>query len=177
MRLWCSVLAVLVTVATAVSLTVAPASAARQTFPDRANDAHRGVDILSVRVVNDDRIRVRTTFDVLRDRGFDSTFMGVYVDTNRRNPGPEYLFDAGLFWEGYAFRVDGWRDRTPRVLWDCGFRWRAQTGRLASATFVIDRDCFRRINKVRVSVVTGDGRGANDWSPRHRTFHPAVAYR
>jgi hypothetical protein len=152
MRLWCSVLGVLVTVATALSLTAAPASAARQTFPDRANDAHRGVDILSVRVVNDHRIRIRTTFDALRDRGFDSTFMGVYVDTNRRNPGPEFLFDAGLFWEGHAFRTDRWRDRTPRPLWDCGCRWRAQAGRLASATFVIDHDCFRRINKVRVSV-------------------------
>lgn len=172
-----SALASLVAVTTVLTVTALPASAAKQRFRDAANDAHDGIDIRAVRVVNEDGIRVVTTLDRFRNRGVDSTEVAVYFDTNRRDYGPEYFVGAQLFtWElEPPSRIDGWRDRSPRTLSNC--RWHLKTETGGYVTFYLARDCFRNINKVRVSVVTGDGRGANDWSPRHRTFHSAVAYR
>ncbi len=165
-------------VCTAVAMTLTatvPASAARETFTDRHNDARRGVDIRTVTVVNEDRIIVRTTFDSLSRRG--STGLSVYFDTNRRNHGPEYAAVGGLFpgtdWQ--ALRVDGWNDRDPRLLLRCDIDLRVRYDR-ETATYDLARECLRDPGDIRVTSKSG-GPGRNDWAPRHQTFYPTVAYR
>lgn len=165
-------------VATAVAMTLTatvPASAARETFTDRYNDARRGVDIRAVTVVNEDRIVVRTTFDNLSRRG--STGLSVYFDTNRRNHGPEYAAFGGLFpgtdWQ--ALRVDGWNDRNPTLLLRCDIDLRVRYDR-ETATYDLARNCLRDPGDIRVTSKSG-GPGRNDWAPRHQTFYPTVAYR
>jgi hypothetical protein len=170
---------VVAAVSTAVALTLTatvPASAARDTFTDRHNDARRGVDIRTVTVVNEDRIVVRTTFDWLSRRG--STGLSVYFDTNRRNHGPEYAAVGGLYdgtdWQ--ALRVDGWNDRTPRLLLRCDIDLRVRHGRGGQATYDLARKCLRDPGDIRVTSKSG-GPGRNDWAPRHQTFYPTVAWR
>ncbi len=163
---------VLLVVATVLSLTSGPAAAADRTFTDRANDAPRGVDIRSVKVLNDGpRIIVRTKFDQLRRNG--STGLSVYFDTNRRNRGPEYAAVGGLF-EGTdwtALRVDGWRDRSPRLLMRCDIDLRTRYGRQGTATYDIARRCFGSPGAIRVAATSG-AQNATDWAPRRHRFYP-----
>ena len=74
--------------------TAGPASAATATFTDPADDAHRGIDIRAVRVVHEDHIVVRTTFDFLNRHA--ARGLTVYFDTDRADRGPEYAAVGGL---------------------------------------------------------------------------------
>ena len=174
MRLRGAVAAVITAVAMTLTATL-PASAARETFTDRRDDARRGVDIRTVTVVNEDRIVVRTTFDSLSRDG--STGLSVYFDTDRRNHGPEYAAVGGLYpgtdWQ--ALRVKGWNDRNPTLLLRCDIDLRVRYAR-ATATYDLDRRCLRRPDDIRVTSKSG-GPGRNDWAPRHQTFYPAVDHR
>ena len=176
MRVWGPGAAVLTAVAVVLSMTAGPASAAKRTFSDRAHDAHRGVDIRRVTVVNNDSILVRTRFDRLQRRG--STGLTVYFDTNRRNHGPEYAATGGLFrgtdWQ--ALRVSGWRDRSPKQLLRCDIDLRVRYGVGGAATYKLARGCLRRPDKIRVSA-RSSGPGRDDWAPRYRTFYRAVDHR
>jgi hypothetical protein len=78
-----STLALLAALATVLSMTVPPASAARATFEDRVNDAPRRMDIRSVKVVNERRIAFHTEFRYLRDQDFYSID---YATLHRREP-------------------------------------------------------------------------------------------
>jgi hypothetical protein len=163
-----------------VMLVVAPltmstlsASAETETFTDRANDARRGVDIRSVRVTNADRIVVRTTFDHLFRR--EATDLTVYVDTKRRNRGPEYIAAGGTFvgtdWD--VFRVDGWHDGNPTLVGHCDIRFRLHFGPSGRARVDIARGCLGHPDVIRVST-RARGPGPNDWAPRRVTFSSPV---
>jgi len=154
-------------------LGVSPASAERQTFRDRANDAQRGVDIRTVHVSNAGRILVRTKFDYLGRRG--STGLAIYFDTNRRNAGPEYLAAGGLF-EGsdsILGRIAGWNDQFADWSSGCRYDLRIHYGRGGTATIDLARGCLRRPGEIRATAKS-NGPGRNDWAPRRRTFYPAV---
>ena len=176
MRVWGPGAVLLTAVAMALSMTAGPASAARQSFSDRAHDAQRGVDIRGVTVVNNDSVLVRTRFDRLQRRG--STGLTVYFDTQRRNRGPEYAATGGLFrgtdWQ--ALRVDGWRDRSPQLLLRCDIDLRVRYGIGGTATYELARGCLRRPDDIRVSA-RSSGPGRDDWAPRSRTFYRAVDHR
>ena len=170
-------LVLLVAVAALLSVTVTSASAARETFVDRANDAGPSLDIREVRVVNEDRVLIRTTFEHLyRHRPVG---LAVYLDTRRNNPGPEYYVSGGLYrgtdWQ--AARVDKWRDRTPQLLVQCDVDLRLRYGRGGTATYDFDRACLRRPDEVRVAAKSEAGRRgptAKDWAPRRETFYSPV---
>jgi hypothetical protein len=156
-------------------MTVPPASAARTTFEDRVNDAPRRMDIRTVKVVNAKRIAFHTEFRYLRNRGFNSIYYALYIDTNRRNAGPEYRVAGALFWEVYFNRVDGWNDRNGEFP-NCGrggVRARTTEGRFGTVTWNFSRRCLRGPDEIRVSVEAGD-RYDFDAAPRRRTFYPAV---
>jgi hypothetical protein len=174
MRVWRAALVAMVLVAGVLSVSATPATAARVTFEDGANDASRSVDIRSVRVVNEDRVAVRTTFQNLVNRECGSTSLLVYLDTARRNAGPEYVLAGQLFCEWDAFRVEGWRDHTWRRLLQCDIDLRTRAGRGGSATFDVDRSCLRRPGGVRVAVKSSGLRGSSDWAPRRLAFYPSV---
>jgi hypothetical protein len=162
-------------VAVLTTTTAGPASAATARFTDAAGDAHRGVDIRAVRVVNDDRIVVRTRFDFLNPTA--ARGLTVYFDTDRPNPGPEYAAVGGLNnssdWQ--ALRIGRWNDPTPRQLRRCDIDLRLRFGEHGVATFDIARSCFREPGAIRVAVRAG-GPNSQDWAPARRTFYPRVAH-
>jgi hypothetical protein len=160
-------------VAVLTTTTAGPASAATATFADPAGDAHRGVDIRAVRVVHEDHIVVRTTFDYLNRRA--ARGLTVYVDTDRGNRGPEYAAVGGLNdssdWQ--AIRIGRWNDRTPQQLMRCDIDLRLRFGPSGTATFDIarTRSCFGRPAAIRVAVRAG-GPNSQDWAPGRKRFFP-----
>ena len=162
-------------VAVLTTTTAGPASAATARFSDPAGDAHRGVDIRAVRVVNDDRIVVRTRFDFLSPTA--ARGMTVYFDTDRANRGPEYAAVGGLNnssdWQ--AIRIGRWNDPTPRLLFRCDIDLRLRFGKPGVATFDIARSCFRRPDAIRVAARAG-GPNSQDWAPARKTFFPSVEH-
>ena len=160
-------------VAALTTTTAGPASAATATFTDRADDAHRGIDIRTVRVVHEDRIVVRTTFDFLNPHA--ARGLTVYFDTDRTNRGPEYAAVGGLNdssdWQ--ALRIGRWNDRTPQQLMRCDIDLRLRFGAAGRATFDIarTRSCFGRPDAIRVAVRAG-GPDTQDWAPGRKRFFP-----
>ncbi len=180
MRIWRTAL-VLMAAVPAVATAVPPAAAATDTFTDRANDARRGVDIRSVHVANERTVLVRTTFDSVNRRRLINLY--VYLDTNRRNHGPEYYLAGGI-WRGtdwQALRIDGWHDRTPRLLLHCDVDLRVRYGRSGTATYEVARGCLRLPDEVRVSVKSQKSARQPpvpyDWAPRRQSFSKPVDHR
>ncbi len=162
----------LLTVMALVATTAGPASADARTFTDREDDAHRGLDIRSVRVVNEARILVRTQFDFInRNAGRG---LSVYFDTDRSDHGPEYVASGGISdtrdWN--AVRIEGWNDRNGHVLRRCDIDLRVRFGRHGVATFDIARGCFRHPAAIRVAAKAEGYREGKDWAPRRQQFYP-----
>jgi hypothetical protein len=94
---------VLVALASAVvaASVVSPASAAERTFTDKEGDVRGGFDIQSVRVVNTGKwIKIRTHHRNLRYRGTHGGGVSVYIDTVRRQNGPEFRFSGPVGFDG-----------------------------------------------------------------------------
>jgi hypothetical protein len=152
-RRWLARLVSLVTVASALAMTAAPTAAARATFDDRVKDAPRGMDIRSIRVVNEQRVNVRTEFRYLKNRSVNSIASALYIDTKRRNHGPEFVMSGTMFFEVYFYRTKGWQG--PSEFLDCDVRGRATDGRFGNASFSFARRCLGRPDEVRVAAVSG----------------------
>jgi hypothetical protein len=155
--------------------TAGPASADTASFTDPAGDAHRGVDIRTVRVVHEDRIVVRTTFDYLNRRA--ARGLAVYFDTDQANRGPEYAAVGGLNdssdWQ--AIRIGRWNDRTPQLLMRCDIDLRLRFGPAGKATFDVarTRSCFGRPDAIRVAA-RASGPSSQDWAPGRKRFFPGT---
>lgn len=166
--------AVLSTVSTFVLAGAAVAETA--VFSDARGDLAHGADIHRVRVVNEDRVKVRVVHrDLVRSYRSGSS-MSVFLDTDRDRTGPEFVFLGGTF-EGsdYALvRADGWKaaSRTAEPL-RCGYDMKLDYAKDA-ALVRIDRACLGRPGAVRVEVKTGgelaSGDTAVDWLGRPRHF-------
>lgn len=173
MRLLTVVTLAIGSVAAAVLLPIAPASADARTFDDRANDARRGLDIREVRVVNDDRLIVRAHFDFVarrKPRGWT-----VFFDTRRRDRGPEFSASGGLRedtdWQ--VGRIEGWNS-DGQILHRCDIDMRIRFGSRGVATFDLSPRCFNRPASVRVAVRSTGLGGSGDWAPRRYRLFGAV---
>jgi hypothetical protein len=65
------------------------AHADQQRFTDRRGDLNAGSDIHAVAVRNENRLVLRVKYANLRRQASDG--VGVYIDTDRNRPGPEYV--------------------------------------------------------------------------------------
>jgi hypothetical protein len=160
-----------------------PASAAVDVFTDARGDMPAGADIHRVRVANgEDFVRVKVKHDDLRRSYRSGTSLGVFVDTDRKRKGAEYVFLGGTFQgSDYALlRADGWKAASRRAVpLRCGYRMRLDFTK-DTAIVTMDRGCLGSPRAVRVEVRTGDDMGpdgdgtARDWLGVRRSFTPWV---
>ncbi len=151
-------------------LSAAVGSAATKRFTD-PNDA-RGIDIRSVRVSYGAGLHVRARYDGRIRVG--QTY-ALWIDTNRRNPGPEYYFSFIPWSEvGSLQRVSGFRDRT-RTLTQC----QRLAGGVNEERQVVGWDvagrCLHNAKRVRIALQFTRSNGTDaDWAPGFRQLYPWV---
>jgi hypothetical protein len=160
----------------ALLATAGPVAAAERTFADRRGDVGPGVDLQSVRVVNEKNVRVVVQHRDLVRSFRSAASMTVYLDTVPGEPGPEFALAGGLF-EGTDYmlvRTDGWRLGNPVNGPRCDYLQRIDYARDVSR-IRISRACLDQPGRVRVAVVAGaedrQGRTVTDWlvARRHLT--------
>lgn len=167
-----------VTALVAGSLGVAaPAQADTVGFRDARGDMGHPADIHVVRVVNEKMVRVKIRHQNLTPRGNKSA--SVFVDTDAGEPGPEFVFAAGIFagTDYQLVRMRGWKrvgDPLACAI-DLGLDYRRDVSQ-----FKMHRRCLGHPTKVRVAVkVTGETAGQDtftaDWLHGRREFTRSVA--
>ncbi|HSE72799.1 MAG TPA: hypothetical protein VLA97_18680 [Nocardioidaceae bacterium] len=157
------------------------ANAASDVFRDARGDmAGHGADIHRVRVVNEDRIRVRVVHENLRRSWKSNSSLTVYLDTDKRRTGPEFALIGGTF-EGTDYALvktrNGWKQGRRVESKDCEYGMTLDYGK-ETATITMDRDCFGSPKAVRVAVKTGgelaSGDIVRDWLGERRELTPWV---
>lgn len=167
--------------ALATTLLAGAATAETTTFKDARGDLDHGADITRVRVVNEDRVKVRVVHrDLVRSYESGSS-MAIFFDTDRSRKGPEFVFQGATF-EGadYALlRAKGWKPKSRQAVpLRCGYDMALNYAR-DTATVRLDRACLGYPGRIRVEVKTG-GTGDEpatsgvDWLGTPRTFTPWV---
>jgi hypothetical protein len=165
----------------ATATVAAPASAATRTFDDAAGDVAHGVDIRSVKVVNEKNVRVVVRHDDLVRSFRSGASMTVYFDTDRTEPGPEYGLAGALFVGGdYALLPtvgSGWKLSRRALPLECSYVSRIDYA--ADVTRIrISRGCLERPDEVRVAVKAGgeqpDGDIVRDWLDGRRSLTPWI---
>lgn len=163
------VLALAVTVA---GIAAPTAWAGTVSFDDEVGDTGSRSDIRRVvveHVHTADRLRVVTRLSKV----VYGAELAIYIDSRRRNAGPEWKISAYADSEWALLRVDGWRDDgIPGPT--CGrVSYSMDTDRpVAKAT--VPASCIRLHRDVRVSVLVRDVGHGRDWAPDTRRFLPAA---
>jgi len=156
-----------------------PAVAAERTFGDPRDDVRHGVDIETVKVVNEKNVRVVVHHEDLVRSYESGAGMTAWVDTDPGNEGPEFAFAAGLF-EGTDYvlvRTDGWKLRHGAVPLRCSYEMNLDYAEDVTR-FRMSRACLDRPDRVRVAVRAAgqqkDGDHVRDWLGRPREFTARV---
>lgn len=157
----------------------APAGAARAVVVD-GDDSPALADLLRVKLKNGNQVvRVRLTFDdLVRQATRASQSVGVFFDTERARPGPEFGLGGGLnYGTDYQLaRMRRWTWVGGRPLlcaYDGEFDWVEDT-----ATYTIDPECFGDHTRLRVAVEVGEyvrGESVGDWLLGEKEFSRWVA--
>lgn len=161
---------------------VAPANAALYGVDD-PEDTFHGSDLRAVQVRDaEHKLVVTTTHDNLRRDPSTGSAGSVYLDTDRRNRGPEYVFVGGYFGgTDYALlHTDGFGHKkwgkavNGRYLMTIDYK--ADTVRMAMSRKAVGNPGKVRV-AVRVSGTRTDGtsKGLVDWLGEPRSFTPWVA--
>jgi hypothetical protein len=135
-----------------------PAAAETRVFPDAKGDIAHGADIYRVRVANGtEMVRIKVVHRNLVRSFRSGSSVSVFLDTDRRDRGPEYVFSGGTF-EGsdYALaKTDGWRraDRANQPM-RCDYDMKLDYAK-DIALVRINRACLGNPDAVRVAVKTG----------------------
>jgi hypothetical protein len=153
----------------------APAMAASLTVAD-PDDIQHGVDLLKVKVANDDQdLRVVLTHVNLRKSFRTAAGGAVYLDTDPADKGPEYVFSGGFF-EGTDYlltRTEGFGAKTWGKAVSCDYGMRLDYAD-EKTRMRMSQDCLGDVDQVRVAVkVSGqrtDGTLLTDWLGEPREF-------
>jgi hypothetical protein len=158
--------------ATSLAFPAATAWGATTTFRDPPHPTTSSSDVRWVTVTND---RTHNTFKV--KVGIDKIRIGstmvVFVDRNRKNPGPELRMVAVPDSEWALYRVQSWGDRGVEV-GTCGRVRMSSFEHEHRATWRATRGCLDIHGAVRVSVKMLDPEGHVDWAPGRREFFTPV---
>lgn len=166
----------------AIAGVTAPATAATGTFEDARGDVAHGVDLESVKVVNEKSIRVVVQHADLVRSFRSGASMTVFLDTDRSESGPEFAFPSALF-EGGDYALiptvgDGWTFKRRAVPLTCSYELNLDFARDVTR-IRIGRGCVDHPEDVRVAVKAGgeqpDGDIVRDWFDGPRAFTPWVA--
>jgi hypothetical protein len=155
------------------------AGAQEATVPDAHGDMHgHGADIHRVRVVNEKAVRVEVAHKDLVRSYKSGAGIKVYLDTDRDQAGPEYVFMGGIF-EGadYALQIaEDWKAtgvvplQKPYVM---KLDYAHDVTRIR-----FSQEALGHPDEVRVTVRTGgdvDGEQVTDWLRGVRHFTRWVA--
>lgn len=151
-----------------------PAGAARAVVMD-GDDSPALADLLRVKVKNGNQVvRVRLTFDdLVRQATQASQSVGVFLDTERGRPGPEFGLGGGLnYGTDYQLaRMRRWTWVGGRPLlcaYDGEIDWERDT-----ATYTIDPECLGDYTRLRVAVEAGEydrSESVSDWLLGEKEF-------
>jgi len=157
----------------------APAGAARAVVVDR-DDSPALADLLRVKLKNGNQVvRVRLTFDdLVRQATQASQSVGVFFDTERDRPGPEFGLGGGLnYGTDYQLarmRRWTWVGGQPLLcVYDGELDWVKDT-----ATYTVDPECFGDHTRLRVAVEVGEyvrEESVSDWLLGEKEFSRWVA--
>jgi hypothetical protein len=157
-----------------------PVAAAERTFEDARGDVAHGVDLHSVKVVNEKNVRLVIQHRNLRPSFRSGAGMTAYLDTDRTEKGPEFAFTGGLF-DGtdYALvRTDGWKLAGHVTNERCSYRMRLDYAEDVTRVRM-SRACLAKPDGVRVAVRAGgqqaDGDQVTDWLTGRREWTRWVA--
>lgn len=146
---------------------------------DDPRDTHHGSDVLALQVRNgQDDLTITTIHQNLRRDPASGSGAAIYIDTNRHDRGPEYVFAAGLF-EGTdyvlrhteGFGVKQWGKTVENGDYSLRINYRKERAR-----FQISQVTLREPDAVRVAVRVsgtrsdGSSRGLVDWVGKPRSF-------
>ncbi|KAA1429228.1 hypothetical protein [Nocardioides antri] len=160
-----------------------PAHADLYGIDDPSDTAH-GSDILALQVLNGgENVHVTTIHDNLRRDPATGSGGIIYVDTDKDDKGPEYVFTAGYF-EGtdYAlsetegFGPKKWGDRVEHGDYTMRVRYKADRVHVT-----ISRAALGDPGEIRVAVrasgtrTDGTSDGLVDWVGERRSFTPWIA--
>jgi hypothetical protein len=171
------------TVATVATLALgSPATADSIGVTDPADTSH-GSDLRSVQVRNGDhRVVVTTTHTNLRRDPRSGSGGAIYIDTDRRDRGPEFVFVGGFFsGTDYALlHTEGFGSRKWGEPVDGSYRMRIDYAdeqvRMRVSRAALDNPGRVRV-AVRVAGTRSDGSSAGlvDWLGEPHSFTPWVA--
>jgi hypothetical protein len=135
-----------------------PAAAETVVFKDAAGDLDHGADIRRVRVVNDEKVRVKIVHDDLVRAYESGSSLSLFIDTDRERKGPEFVFLGGTF-EGADYALlpaKGWRRVGDRQVPLHGGMYIMKLDYAKdTATIRFDREVLGDPGAVRVEVKTG----------------------
>lgn len=141
-----------------------------------SGDVESSVDLLRIRLDNGEanprQVRVR----IVQEDLLIGDEVTVFLDTKRRDPGPEWKATGVPAAEWVLIRTEGWASTQPEVACAPGsMRMHLDTD---VTRLVLPRSCLDDIqpSKVRAAVrVVRDDPAARDWARKRRTFLPWVS--
>jgi hypothetical protein len=172
----------------ALGSTMLAGAAAAETvvFKDAKGDLDHGADIRRVRVVNDEQVRVKVVHDDLVRSYESGSSIAVFLDTDRKRRGPEYVFLGGTF-EGADYALlpaKGWKRAGDRQVPLHGGSYIMRLNYDKDTALIrFDREVLGNPRAVRVEVKTGgelapegDQPATNgvDWLGEAKDFTPWV---
>lgn len=163
-----------------------PAAAETAVFKDAAGDLDHGADIRRVRVVNEEQVRVRVVHDDLVRSYESGSSIAVFLDTDRKRKGAEFVFLGGTF-EGSDYALlpaKGWKRASDRQVPLHGGSYIMNLNYAKDAAVItFDRAVLGMPKAVRVEVKTGGelvpegdepATTGRDWLGEPREFTPWV---
>ena len=150
-----------------------PAQAQTLAIPD-GRDTEAVQELLSVRVVHESAVTVVMKFSSNYHRDGEYPF-GIYYDTDRGDPGPEYLYDGHF---GGVYERESWAGGTGDEM-DCNITG-ALNGKRHTIRITVGHRCLGgdkgpvRVN-VHASGQADDLSFVPDYAPGERQFSDPVA--
>jgi len=170
-----------VALSAALTLGTAGAASAEQYGIDDPQDTWHGSDIRALQVRNgEENVRVTTIHDNLVRRAASGSAEAIYLDTDRDDRGPEYVF-VGALYEGSdyllreteGFARGSWGDPVENGDYILRIDYRKDVARV-----VLSRAALGDPDDVRVAVrasgtrTDGTRHGLVDWVGQRRSFTP-----
>lgn len=162
----------------ALTLSLSGAAHAAQYAIDDPDDTTHGSDVLSMTVRNGKaNINVITVHDDLRRSPSSGSGETIYIDTVKKDKGPEYVFVGGLFegtdytlLETEGFSQKSYGDPVENGDYIMRINYQTDTVRVRMA-----RAGLGDPDAVRVVMRAGGPSGAVDWVSKKRVFSPWIA--
>jgi len=170
--------------AAAVTIALAGPASAELYGIDDPMDTFHGSDVLALQVRNgQDNVNVTTFHSNLRRDPATGSAGRIYVDTNRRDAGPEYVFVGGFF-EGTDYQLLHTEGFAPgqwgKPVANGDYVMRVRYGK-ERVRFLMSRAALGNPGAVRVAVrvsgtrTDGTSRGLVDWVGKRRAFTPWIS--